>query len=149
MSPQTMPDQVDVTQEELIREAARLIAPGEGEAVFYIRVGGPYTQCAVKAADGVDPHVVVTAAMDVLAKEFASLDACPVHRQASVQKARADALEEAAKVADEYASPLVRNMTDAASTGDTIGQAIHGAASLLAQSIATAIRSLTEREVSR
>ena len=63
----------------LIHEASELIKPGEGEAVFYIRVGGPYTQCTVKAAAGVDPAKVIHAAIDVLNKEFADLKNCPVH----------------------------------------------------------------------
>lgn len=73
----------------LIEEAARLIAPGDGEAVFYIRVGGEHTQLQTKAK-GIDPQTALPLAMEVLRAELADAKACPYHASPAVDNATVD-----------------------------------------------------------
>lgn len=84
-----MSDKWETEATRIIDEAAKLIAPGEGEAVFYIRVGGPYTSCTVKAAPGVDPKTMLDAAVKVLQAETDDLGKCPYHQNRST-KIKAD-----------------------------------------------------------
>lgn len=82
-------DDWDRKAEETIAEAARLIKPGEGETVFYLRVGGSHSQLTVKASKGVDPAAALDAAIQALQAERGDLANCPVHAAA---ESRATAL---------------------------------------------------------
>lgn len=74
-----MTDNKSENADALIAEAARLIAPGAGEAVFYIRVGGEQAHMQIKAAKGVEPARALSEAIATLRAEQADLDTCPVH----------------------------------------------------------------------
>ena len=74
---------------DIIRRGAELIGPGEGEAVFTIRVGGERTHLSTQAKS-IEPARAVSLAMDVLKAEAAGLDACPAHRIAALSDRAAE-----------------------------------------------------------
>ena len=65
---------------QLIREAAELIKPGDGEAVFYIRVGGTHSQFTVKS-NGINPERAMTLLQEAVAAEARGLARCPAHNR--------------------------------------------------------------------
>lgn len=68
--------------EDALREAARLIEPAEGEAVFYIRVGGERTHMSVKTKGEVNPVAALQNAIAAIEGERKDLSNCPVHSSA-------------------------------------------------------------------
>ena len=70
------------TADALIREAARLIEPAEGEAVFYIRVGSEQTHMSVKTKGEVNPVAALQNAIAAIEGERKDLSNCPVHSSA-------------------------------------------------------------------
>lgn len=69
----------DKGAQALIKEAAALVQPSEGEAVFYIRVGGEHTSMNVKTKGQVDPDTALKNAIGALNGERSALSNCPVH----------------------------------------------------------------------
>ncbi len=62
----------------IIRRASEAMEPGEGEAVFYIRVGGEHSHLQTKAK-GIEPDRALRLAIGALAEEAADAQGCPMH----------------------------------------------------------------------
>lgn len=85
--------------ERLIAEAAKLIAPGNGETVFYLRVGGDRSQLTIKSSLGVEPSKALADAIKALQAEADDLGNCPIHAASSSAPADASGEVEALRVA--------------------------------------------------
>jgi hypothetical protein len=81
---------------KLISEAAKLVEPKDGEAVFYIRVGGSHTSMTVKSKGNVDPDTALQNAIAALNGERGDLSNCPVHHLSTPPRQPDDAVREAA-----------------------------------------------------
>lgn len=68
--------------QEIIDRAAKMLTPSDGEAVFYIRVGGEYTQFHVQTKGNIDPDKALENAIAAINGERATLANCPVHTAA-------------------------------------------------------------------
>lgn len=79
-------EQWDAGSAKLIKEAAELIKPADGEAVFYIRVGGTQTQLSVKTLGDVDPDIALQNAISALNGEREDLSNCPIHAPSDQEK---------------------------------------------------------------
>lgn len=95
--PVKLHDDWDKGAQALIKEAAALVQPSEGEAVFYIRVGGAHTSMNVKTKGQVDPDTALQNAIAALNGERSELSNCPVHNNPiGFNAAKADWNEELA-----------------------------------------------------
>lgn len=65
---------------KLIRKAADLIKPAAEEVVFYLRVGGEYSQLTTHAGKNANPKELLTKAIEALSAERDDAINCPVHQ---------------------------------------------------------------------
>lgn len=69
----------DQEAQSIIKRAAELIKPSDGETVFYLRVGGEMTVLNTHAGTGVEPQSALAAAIQALQAEAVDAAKCPFH----------------------------------------------------------------------
>lgn len=67
----------------IIQKAAELLRPADGEVIFSLRISGDHSSLQTSAGKGVEPHTVLSKAIETLEAERKDAAGCPAHRHQS------------------------------------------------------------------
>lgn len=100
----------------IIQKAAELLRPADGEVIFSLRISGDHSSLQTSAGKGVEPHTVLSKAIETLEAERKDAAGCPAHRHqsetgAALTRDGREALEKLI-VAVEFEVPPIRDGVD-------------------------------------